>query len=178
MAAKLRGSMSIQPADREPINPYAASPIGDAPLTPGRQPGEEPVRHYQARLTWSDREALLCSVGPARIAAVFGAILQFKAVYKIAQPFCAIVYHFPDEGDIVQLGVMAVSFLTVGLASLYLCWAMWRYAEVVRRIAGGSATTMADWSRLHYRTIWLAAAVALSAFALKASYWFVGILPG
>jgi hypothetical protein len=67
--------------------------------------------------------------------------------------------------------VLALSSVVQGILAFYICWLDWRYADVVRELAGGTSATMHEWSRLFYRLNWIYAFSVGLALATEILRW-------
>jgi hypothetical protein len=155
--------------DPQSVNPYAAS---RAP-TPGSDTHahseEESDRRYQARLDWSDRQMFLKSVGPTRIVAVAGGLLWLKSGFDLVARWGEFL---GSGGAIDPVGLIVVAiFLLNCCLMIYLAWLDWRYADQLRRVAGGWTSVTHDWSQLHYRRVWLAAISCGLSLAAELCTW-------
>lgn len=156
------------------INPYAASRVPDAALEPAEPFAPPTERHYQARLTWANRRALLRSVAPVRVAVVVIVLWWIKNLYEYSGAWIQffrsqpIVVLYP--ADLVGLAAWGM-FATIGVLSLYLCWLDWRYADSIQRVAGGQTTDMSAWTELHFRTARLACFTAVMQLAMDLVTW-------
>jgi hypothetical protein len=158
------------------VNPYAASREAQ-PRSSHDEPAQDGIptqRQYQARMDWADRRDFLKSVGPTRVAVVFGGLLWLKSIYDLTRIAHAALTMGPltHWGEIVVFALVLLS-LSQGLVAIYLCWLDWKYADFLREVAGGSTTNMTNWSRLHLRTAWLGAAVAILGLAAEIGRWLV-----
>lgn len=165
------GPSSSHPGgEPQPVNPYAASQIADGNTEPALDERGEQPRHFRGRMDWADRRAFLRSVGPTRVAAVFGGLLYLNTVYTITKLWTRSPT-FDQQLDWYDAFFFTLTIIAVGnsLLSVYVCWLNWGYAEMVRRVAGGATANMTNWSRLHYRIEWLSA----TAYLINLGYLLV-----
>ena len=158
----------------QPINPYELSRTGEA--TPEREASTSAAdRHYDSRLDWHDRRALLRSIAPGRVAVIATGIVWLKVCYQyLAEWGSALVGDVPLFNDAIGLSnaFLALLWMMYGLLILYMCWLSWLYCDRLQESAGGRGPWR-PWSQLHYRTAWLSAAGAVLAIVLEAGYWLL-----
>jgi hypothetical protein len=159
------------------VNPYAASNVPE-PAGPFRAYIGPPLqRHYQARLAWADRHALLRSVGAVRLTAVVLAVWWIRNLYEHFDVWTRffVTDGIADLWDLTSL-FLGVIFIAQGLLSVYLCWLSWIYAESLRQVAGGATTDMRPWSRLHWKTAWLGALAAILGLGVDLISWIASLV--
>ena len=137
------------------------------------QPSSE-HRHYHVRLTWADRATLLRSVGATRLRAVCWGLILLSGLYGIRnlwslEPPSEMDRHWTDSAMQGLTVLMAAQFALMGS----ICFLLWRYADRVQELAGGSTASMRAWSQLHYRIEWLYALAMAFTVATTLAGWFV-----
>lgn len=155
------------------INPYAPSRVPDGELKPAELalPTE---RHYQARLTWADRRALLRSIGPVRLGVVASWLIWLHIVYVYVTEWAAFLWTVGLSDLETAVRFASAAFLVgQGFLVFYACHVEWKYAEALRLVAGGTTADMRSWSSLHWRTSWLWAVIATITLAATVSYWLI-----
>ncbi len=161
----------------QPINPYEPSRSGDRTDLPQNMASEDHGHHFQSRLDWADRQALLRSVGPRRLAVVLGGLLWLKMGYEHIAAWSAALTgearQFTDAIDLA-IGVLAILWFVQGALNVYLCWLDWHYCDQLQAAAGGRSNSWNAWSRLHLRTARLLMAICILAFVVEAGGWLVG----
>jgi hypothetical protein len=160
-------------------NPYAAALPGNGP---GAIPdgSNESAKHYQARLTWSDRRFLLRSIVAIRIAIVLDTLVWLM---NLAQwvPYLRNVILGNGAVDSMRPDDAVLSLIWFALhpLALWMCWLCWRNANMLREVAGGATATMSDWCQMIHRLAWLG---VLSAALYFATYiggtvqWVIALL--
>jgi hypothetical protein len=160
----------------QPINPYEPSRSSDRTDLPQNIASEDHGHHFQSRLDWADRQALLRSVGPTRVAIVLSSLLWMKSGYEYVAAWATALAgearQFTHAVD-WAIGLLAVLWLVQGALTLYLCWLNWHYCDRLQAAAGGHSNSWNAWSRLHYRTARLSLAIYVLAFAVEAGWWLM-----
>jgi hypothetical protein len=157
----------------QPINPY--EPSGTRVKIAALASKVPAGRHYQSRLDWRDRHALLRSVAPGRVAVVLSAIVWLKECYEhIAVWGAALRDDYPLFGDplAISRAVLAVFWMALGVFALYMCWLEWTYCDRLQAAAGGRGTWR-PWSSLHFRIAWLSAALSVLTIAVAVGGWLI-----
>lgn len=139
----------------QPINPYAVLASDDIdPWQPGKRANHS-ERHFQVRLAWSDRQRLLWAIAPLRIAIILDALSWSKSSLR----YVAFLGRIMLGGEVAASGptdaVVGLFWFALHPLALWLAWLSWRYVDYLRQIAGGTATTMSQWTRTLYRLAWL-----------------------
>jgi hypothetical protein len=161
----------------QPVNPYAASREAEPQEPSNRLLSENQLatRQFQARMDWSDRRNFLRSIGPARLTAICCAIVWLISMLKLIRDWTLFFIHDTLRSwTDVAFALVSLSGLVQYVLAFYVCWLAWRYADLLREVAGGATTDMGSWSRLHYRIGWI---VALWFSLQLATELFLGILP-
>jgi hypothetical protein len=160
----------------QPINPYEPSRAAALP-PPGQPAAAASEFQFHSRLDWSDRRALLRSVGPNRVAAVCSGVLWIKALFDYGQGWANSLTGsepiFTDAIGILAIPLLGVLWVLQGLLGLYLCWLGWKYAERLQAAAGGRTRSWRDWSQLHLRTARLSAAALMLGLMVEAGNWLI-----
>jgi hypothetical protein len=159
------------------INPYDASQ-SDTPrnVDSCATADNREAFDYSARLDWADRQALLRSVGPMRIAVVAAAVTWSTQLYQQLTSWYAAIrgeFAFFDSAFGVLTGLMGIAALLIGTLSLYGCWLHWRYAQSWQEVAGGRNADLQSWSGLTLRIARLSAVIAILGVVIQASSWLV-----
>ena len=153
-----------------PVNPYEPSAHASEPLPARQHPDHSPGPHYHARLDWGDRRMLLKSLGPLRLAVVLGGLSWLKGLFDHVTAWADALWR--REHQFNELGVviaaLAAFWVFQGILNLYLCRLGWIYADKLQALAGGRTASPREWTRLHYRTCWLLAAVWILMVAQEA----------
>ena len=159
-----------------PINPYEPSRSAGVPAA------DEPAAsdtefQFNSRLDWSDRRALLRSIGPTRVAVVCNAILWLKALFDYGQAWTTSLASgepiIADAINLIAIPLLGLLWAFQGLLIIYLCWLDWKYAERLQAAAGGRKRSWNEWSVLHYRTARLAAIACVLALLIEAGDWMI-----
>jgi hypothetical protein len=147
------------------INPYESSKSAEEPVAVQKS-SELGTRHYNARLDWSDRQALLRSLAPGRVALAVWAILRGLDLY--AYMTACITWFSSDKAiwDLLNIAIAGNGLLYVVqvLLMLYLFWLEWQCIDRIQEVAAGNTPSFNRWSQLHLRSEKLAAIAA--AFAI------------
>jgi hypothetical protein len=119
-------------------------------------PDREPIiRHYQARLDWADRKALLRSIAPARIIAALCIVLWLMSLYELVREWApSLAFNSNWSVFTAAMFPLAIAYVIVGVISVYANWLGWKYADALRQAAGGSSRNLTYWTRLHYAMFW------------------------
>jgi hypothetical protein len=168
------GPSSSHPGDeRQSVNPYAASQSLAPREHSHRHIDDRTPRHFRALMRWRDRRSFLKSVGPTRIAVVLAAVVTVKICYDLASDWVSYLWVEGFQFDLANvLGLLwAALIFTHCIVSIRFCIVDWQYAERLKEVAGGWRGDMADWSRLHYETAWLAALSTALSLASEVMAW-------
>jgi hypothetical protein len=141
--------------DAESINPYAPSQISDEPVPAAPVNREEPHREYHVHMDWADRRRFLRSVGPMRVASAIGALLWTMSLLAIIR--ASFLWTSEMGLDSAMVIPMALSVAEC-LVALYSWWLYWRLADAFVATAGGTTSSLCDWSHLEFRLAWVVAA--------------------
>jgi hypothetical protein len=160
--------------DSQAVNPYAASEVGEPRTVASGTGGAPVVRHYQARMDWSDRQAFLRSVGPTRVTVLMNGLMHLQSVLATVVVWQGF-FTRDTIRDFMDIGFLALAVVTLGtsIITLGVCWLGWKYADALQKVAGGTAKNMGTWSQLHYRIEWLNAAVISTNFLSGIGYWLL-----
>lgn len=157
-----------------PVNPYEPSAHVSEPVRPSPITDESPGPHYASRLDWSDRRALLKSLGPIRLSVVIGGLYWLRSIAYYASALANIVTrHDQFDGPSITFSAFAACWLLLGVLHLYTYRLDWLYAESLQSLAGGRTPSHRDWTRLHLRTWRLSALIWILFLALTAADWLV-----
>ncbi len=157
-----------------PVNPYEPSAHVSEPVRPSPITDEAPGPHYASRLDWSDRQALLKSLGPIRLTVVIGGLYWLKNVVLYGSYLTNVVTRRETfNGASMVFAALAASWMFQGVLHLYAYRLDWMYAESLQAVAGGRTASHRDWTRLHYRTWWLSALCWILAIGTEVATWLV-----
>ena len=156
------------------INPYqpSANPARPARTNPAALDSGGP--HYQARLDWPDRQALLRAIAPQRLGIAISVVIVFKRLFEhIVVWGSALWRNEHGMGDAIGLAAAALAFVYLCslILELYPCRLAWLYADRLQDLAGGQTASASEWSQLSYRLSWWSAAAAILYLGLEAGYW-------
>ena len=102
-------------------------------------------------MDWEDRQRFLEVVGPFRLFAGINAVTASFGMLGLVGTIVRASFEIGNIGillrDLVALGAYFVV--------LYLQWINWRFAATIAATAGGTTSSMREWSRLQLRVVWL-----------------------
>jgi len=138
------------------INPYAATLVDEPRKDPAVADQTAVSRNFRVRMDWADRRSFLRVVGLLRIAAVAGAVLGFSGLYSMVGN----VYESWRLGSLATWSepLTAIRWLAVfakAALGFYVCWLQWIFADALAATAGGTTSSMHEWSRIQLRLAWL-----------------------
>jgi membrane glycosyltransferase len=169
--------------ESQPVNPYAAPSVASPRSAAEVERREDTPRTYQLRMEWTDRRRFLRAVGPLRLYAIAGFLLGGVAILSmigaIFESRQIITFQGPAD---VFLAVRVLFVIAKGLLALYVCWLNWRFADALAATAGGTTSSMNEWSRLQLRLAQLlvatiALALASEGWELLVRYVLIDLLP-
>jgi hypothetical protein len=123
-------------------------------------------------MTWSDRRAFLRSVSYSRLLAVFGGLMWARSLYDTVTRW----YRFLLTDSLhnwvdVCTFLLALGFVAECFAVLYAFWIQWKYADLLREVAGGTTADMSGWSQMHLRTIWAWGVATVISMGQQIANW-------
>ena len=148
----------------EPINPYESSKSAEVPISVHKAPQLE-SRRYNARLDWSDRQVLLRSLTPGRIAVVAWALLWGKDLYDYLMACFAWLTSDEFIWDSLNIAIagQGLFYVVQVILMLYLSWLGWQWIDRLQDVAAGKSNSFNRWSQLHLRSEKLGAIAAALA---------------
>jgi len=158
-----------------PVNPYQPSAHASEPF-PGRPVSNDlKSPYYRARLTWADRQILLRSIGPTRIAMLVSGLLWAKSIYDLVNRLRRWADSPLFQGELLGwiMVVVTVATISQGALTIYGCWLGWLSADRLQAVVGGREESWQKWSHLHYRTAWIGAVSSLMGLAIQVGHWLV-----
>src|SRR5204863_5355843 len=102
-------------------------------------------------MEWDDRQRFLRVVGPLRLLAVVSAITGLLGLLGLVGSTVRIFFEGQSLGSLLREMVPLAAYIVL----LYVQWLNWKFADTLAATAGGTTSSMHDWSQLQLRLVWL-----------------------
>jgi hypothetical protein len=160
--------------DPQPVNPYAATQIPDANVSPGSSAFGDRIRNYHAQLDWSDRRAFLRAIAFDRFVLIGTGLWALKYIFDLLRYWGSFIASNTLNGSYrVALILFVLLAVVQGVFTLYVCWLSWKNIDYLREVTGGTTGDFHQWSRLHLLTARCSAASLLLMLIVELGIWFV-----